>query len=211
MSERSYRHPDAIILVFARAPVVGQVKTRLARRIGPAAATRWHRQMTLKTLTTLHAARLAPVWLVGVPDIRHPFFFSCRRRFSLRLRRQSRGDLGRRMNHALCQALRVANRAVLIGTDCPALGYADLDAALQHLARGAEIVLGPSTDGGYVLVGANRPAPGLFHGIDWGTERVMAQTYRRLSTLNRSWRCLPPKPDVDHYADLQTARRAGWL
>jgi glycosyltransferase A (GT-A) superfamily protein (DUF2064 family) len=104
-----------VVIVFARAPRAGQVKTRIARRIGDAAAVRLHERLVRIALATARAARCGPVELhVGA---RHASF----RRLQVPVRLQRGADLGSRMHHALCRALRRHARAVLIGSDCPAL------------------------------------------------------------------------------------------
>jgi glycosyltransferase A (GT-A) superfamily protein (DUF2064 family) len=91
-----------------------------------------------------------------------------------------RGDLGRRMNHALNRTLTGGHHAVLIGGDCVSLGAAELRAAFDQLAAGRDAVLGPAADGGYVLIGLRQPVPALFQGIAWSTPTVLAATRRRL-------------------------------
>lgn len=96
--------------------------------------------------------------------------------------------------------------AVLIGGDCASLGEAELRAALGLLAAGHEAVLGPAADGGYVLIGLNRPCPMLFRGIAWSTPTVLAATRRRLGQAGLDWAELPPGWDVDTPADLRRLR-----
>src|SRR5690606_34901663 len=86
--------------------------------------------------------------------------------------------------------------------DCPALTVQHLQAAADALRQGADVVCIPAEDGGYVLVGLHQPQPGLFGGIDWSTERVMAQTRQRARTLGLALCALAPLWDVDTPADL---------
>ena len=190
------------VLVFAKAPSVGHVKTRLAPRLGAWGAARLHERLTQHALRTALAARCGPVELHGTR--RHALFLHYGKRLGVRLRVQRGADLGERMHHALARA----RGAILIGTDCPELRAADLRRAARLLRGGTEVVIAPARDGGYVLIGARRSSPRLFAGIEWGSERVYAETVRRLEALRWSWRALREMQDVDRPADLGALR---WL
>jgi hypothetical protein len=109
------------------------------------------------------------------------------------------------MHRALARALRGAERAVLIGADCPALTPAYLREAIAAL-EGADVVLGPARDGGYVLVGARRVAPALFDGIAWGSSRVLDEQRACLRALGWRWSELATLWDVDRPEDLERVR-----
>lgn len=207
----TWQFPDARLLIFAKSPVPGRVKTRLAGQLGARGAAELYKRLLRRTLAIARAARLCPVELWCAPDARHGFFADCRRDYGVRLRRQRGGDLGRRMNHALNRALAGKAYAVLIGGDCASLGAAELREALDHLATGREVVLGPAADGGYLLVGLHRPCPALFRGIAWSTPTVLAATRRRLDRAGLAWVELPAGWDVDTPADLRRLRRSGLL
>lgn len=204
----SLSFPDTRLLIFAKAPVPGRVKTRLAGRLGTRGAAALYQKLLHRTLRIAHRARLCPIELWCAPDARHGFFVACRREYGITLRRQCAGDLGRRMNHALNQTLAAGHPAVLIGGDCASLGEAELRTAFGLLAAGHEAVLGPAADGGYVLIGLNRPCPALFRGIAWSTPTVLAATRRRLRRAGMNWAELPPGWDVDAPADLRRLRRS---
>lgn len=201
--------PQARLLVFAKAPVPGQVKTRLAGKYGPRGAARLYQAMLRSTLAMATAAALCPVQIWCAPNITHPFFASCRRDYGVTLKTQSGGDLGRRMDLALRQALRESSWAVLIGGDSLSLGPAELRAALVALAAGQDAVLGPAADGGYVLIGLRRPCPALFQGVAWGESSVLAATRRRLQRAGMAWFELPAGWDMDYPADVRRLRRSG--
>jgi len=206
-----YRYPDARIVLFAKAPVPGTVKTRLARRYGPAGAARLHRRMTERAAATLADSGLAPVELSCAPDVRHPFFARCRSRYGIALGRQGSGELGQRMHRVISHRLREARRVVIVGSDCPALTADYVAAALDALGDGRDAVLGPSDDGGYVLIGARRPMPEVFRGMAWGSSRVLAASLARLRRHGYSHACLPALWDVDVPADRVRAARLGLL
>jgi hypothetical protein len=141
------------------------------------------------------------------PSPAHGFFAACRRDYPLTLHAQRGADLGRRMQRALAWTLRDSRYAVLIGSDCPALTPAVLRNAFRALRAGSDVVLVPALDGGYVLIGMRRPAARLFHGIEWGSARVLQQTRRRLRQLGLNWVELPALADVDRPEDLRRMQR----
>ena len=198
--------PRGRIVVFARAPRPGRCKTRLIPALGATGAAALQRRLALRTVQEACGTG-APVELWCAPDTHHAFFARCRRAPGVRLRRQPAGDLGRRMALALRAA---AGPAVLVGSDCPGLTAADLRAALAALAR-HDCVLQPSTDGGYVLIGARRLEPRALAGIHWSSGRELAQTRRRFARLGLRWTELPARDDLDTPGDYRRARRAGLL
>ena len=189
-----------MIIVFARAPVPGEAKTRLVPKLGAWRAARLHARLTLHALRTAQLADRA-VELHGTR--RHTFFKDLKLKFRL----QRGKDLGERMHHALSKA---KGPAILIGTDCPMLTPADLRRAARWLRGGCEVVLAPAEDGGYVLIGARRISPEVFRGIEWGSSSVYQGTARRLSDLGYRWRALRPVWDVDRPEDLERLRALRW-
>jgi rSAM/selenodomain-associated transferase 1 len=199
--------PDAALIVFARAPVAGRVKTRLAPLLGEQGAARLYAQMLERTLRTALAARIGRVELYCAAGINSAYFRKIKKRFGIRLRPQGRGNLGERMY----RALRRHPGAVLIGSDCPALRPADLRAAARALHAGADAVLSPAEDGGYPLIGLRRASRRLFDGVSWGGGRVLEQTRRRLARLGWRWTELRTLWDVDRPEDVARLRRSGLL
>lgn len=200
------RFPAARILLFAKAPEPGRVKTRLLPAIGAEAAARLYEQLLCTTVARLEAAQLAPIQLWCAPDTRHPVFAGLRRRHGLSLWQQQGEGLGARMEQAAGTALREADQVLLIGGDCPALEAVHLEQALGWLASGMDAVIGPAEDGGYVLLGLRRVDPGLFRGMPWGGDRVLSETRERLRRLQWSWQELPLLWDLDRPADLERYR-----
>ena len=132
----SLSFPDARLLIFAKAPVPGRVKTRLAGQLGTRGAAALYQKLLRRTVRIAYNARLCPIELWCAPDARHGFFAACRQEYGVTLRRQCAGDLGRRMNRALNQTLAAGHPAVLIGGDCASLGETELRAAFGLLAAG---------------------------------------------------------------------------
>ena len=192
-----------MILVFAKAPVAGTVKTRLIPTLGAQGAAQLHRRMVRHTLQTACATGERVV-LYCAPDVTHDFFAACAEEFGISLAEQSGDELGARMAHALRDTLRTERRAVLIGTDCPALTVDVLQAALDALETHDHVFV-PVEDGGYALVGA-RAASGagalLFENMIWSHAQVMAHTRQRLRESGANWRELETLWDVDEAPDL---------
>lgn len=203
--------PEAALVVLAKAPQPGRVKTRLAPVLGERGAARLHARLVEDTLRVAARARFARVELHCAPRMRDPFFASLARRHRVALRAQGAGDLGARMQRAFERVLRTAHAVVLIGTDCPVLRAADLRAAASALRDGADAVFCPAEDGGYALIGLRRVSTRLFSGIEWGSARVMAQTRARLRRLRWRWRELRTVWDVDRPEDHSRLRRSGLL
>ncbi len=189
------------LLVFARPPVPGRVKTRLIPVLGAEAAAALYGRMLDRILTTASRFRAAEAELWCDTDL--PIGEDCRELaagFGISLHCQQGGDLGARMHHALAAAPSEAG-AVLIGSDCPAYSVDYLSLAFAAL-RDHDAVLGPALDGGYVLIGVKRSQPRLFQDILWGGSEVMEQTRERLRELNWRWAELPALRDVDRPEDL---------
>jgi rSAM/selenodomain-associated transferase 1 len=183
-----------LIIVFARAPVLGQAKTRLIPRLGEWRAARLHERLTRQALRT---ARLASDVVELHGTRRHGFF----KRLGVRFRVQRGKDLGERMYYALSRARRPA---ILIGTDCPMLRPADLRRAARWLRGGCDAVLAPAEDGGYALIGLRRAKQEFFEGIGWGGPRVYSDTVKKLARYR--WRALRQVWDVDRPEDLERLR-----
>ncbi len=206
------RFPDARIQVFAKSPEPGRTKTRLIPLLGEAGAAAFHARLVHERLGMLTAAGLCPVELWCSPSSSTVFFRDCGERHDISLHDQSAGDLGVRMHRALASVLDRADAAVLVGTDCPSLGPADIDEAFSELYQGADVVLGPAHDGGYYLVAMQQPTPAIFSGMPWGTSAVLAESVKRLEQLGLSYHCLSVRRDVDtpeDYRRLYNSHEAG--
>lgn len=193
--------PQARILIFAKTPVPGRVKTRLIPVLGPAGAAALQRRLLERILHLAMDARLCPVECWYWPSLDDPAFERWRGDPDLSFHRQPAGDLGERMCAAAARALRAAQRVLIIGADCPLWTGQDLEAALAALDD-HDAVVTPAEDGGYLLLGLRRAAAELFDGVPWGTDRVMAETRARLAGLGWRWRELRTLWDVDRPEDL---------
>lgn len=199
--------PDTTLLVFARAPIPGQAKTRLIPALGQAGAAELHARLVQHTLNHAVAAGVGPVTLWCAPDDKHPFFAECAREFGIDLQVQQGDNLGRRMAHALACSLRTFRYVLLIGTDCPTLGSATLRDAARRLKENTSAVFVPAEDGGYALIGVRDCVPSVFDGIAWGSDSAMAQTRRHLRAQDIRWQELPLHADIDTPHDLQRLKQ----
>lgn len=202
-----------VLQVFTRVPRAGRVKTRLVPRLGAHGAMQLHRLLAERALAAATEAAQAAgaarqLWFDG--DAGDPWLLAARARDgALGVCPQVGGDLGERMHAALEAGCSTGQGAVLFGTDCPGLDAACLGQAIDALATGADLVLGPVEDGGYVLIGLRRPCAALFRGVPWSTDAVLATTLAIAGTEGLVTRLLPVRWDVDRPADLERLRSLG--
>ena len=190
------------VLVLAKAPRPGAVKTRLAPLLGAEGAAALHARLVKHTLKTAARAALGPLELPGDPAD-DDFLRYCATQFGAALLAQSSGDLGNRMQAAFERALAHGGRAILVGSDCPALTPRHLRLAAKALDQGHDAVFTPTEDGGYALIGLARCDARLFRDIPWSTEGVMAETRRRIADLGWSGLELDTLWDVDRPEDWE--------
>ena len=194
------------IVIFAKAPLPGSVKTRLIPALGAEGAATLARRLLAHALQQALAADMGKVELCMSPPPSDPDWCGVAIPGAVQRTAQGEGDLGARM---ACAARRVtqnkesADRSVLlIGTDCPALTASGLKQAAQQLEHHDAVLL-PAHDGGYVLLGLKSPCPELFDQIPWSTSVVAAETLRRMAALSlRVWQG-PMLHDIDEPTDLQ--------
>lgn len=196
---------DVRIIVFAKAPVPGLVKTRLASRLGAAGAAALHARLVERTLATAATSGVGPLELHCAPDITHPFFAACATRHGAALFAQTGHDLGDRM-YAAC---RDRLPGIIVGSDCAALTADHLRQASNRLKNREDAVFIPTEDGGYALLGLTRTDPALFDRIPWGTETVMARTRERLHALGWRWVELETLWDIDRPEDYDRLAQSG--
>jgi rSAM/selenodomain-associated transferase 1 len=198
--------------ILAQAPVPGRVKQRLADEVGPSVAAEVYWQVGRRVVAAVaapglrttvwyapaHEAAFVREWLEGVGRIE--------------LRPQPTGTLGARLvfafgRHFQDGAARGGGGAVIVGTDCPGVDRRLVNEAFTALNR-SDLVIGPTLDGGYYLLGLRTPAPDLFRDVRWGTGAVAAQTRARAAALGLRTQLLRPLRDVDTARD---ARALGLL
>ena len=197
------------VLIFAKAPVPGQKQNPADSAIGRPRGCRCGGRLTTHVLQAV--APLAQVsagfdlWLWGASA--HPVLQAWADQYELGLKIQSEGDLGQRMRYCFKTSFEDgAEHTLLIGSDCPGMSAAYLRRASAALER-TDLVLGPAQDGGYVLIGCKALYESLFDEIEWGSERVLAQTVARARALNLSVTLLETLWDVDRPDDWLRYRR----
>jgi uncharacterized protein len=189
------------VIVFAKAPRAGHAKTRLIPALGADGAAQLAERLLQHAVAQAVAACVGPVELCVTPDAIDHALRALAERHPVTLSAQGDGDLGQRMARAFERVLRSHRRALLIGTDAPGLDAAYLQRGACALDD-ADAVFGPAADGGYTLVGLRQPAPGLFAGMRWSHDQVMAQTRDRIARLGLRHVELPLLHDIDEPADL---------
>jgi hypothetical protein len=192
-----------LVAVVAKAPRAGDVKTRLCPPLTPGDAADLHAAFLADTadlVTGLAGVRGA---FVFTPAEDEPYFARLAPAFVRVL--QQGPDLGARLQHAFAALFATGARVVVaVGADTPTLPAALITDAVSRLADDrADVVLGPTDDGGYYLVGLRRPAPALFDGIAWSTPAVLGETLQRAETAGLRVALLPPWFDVDTPVDLE--------
>lgn len=204
----------AALVIFAKAPIAGQVKTRLCPPLTGDEAATLHGSFVLDTLerTRAAAAKLGlPVdrYLACAPSSALVFFKIMEERQAVALLDQEGDDLGARMNRAFeTMFARGYRRVLIVGTDVPTLPLDHYAQALALLDR-HDLVLGPALDGGYYLIGLAKPAPALFDEIPWSTDRVLALTCEKAGLLGLRHALIPAWRDVDTIDDLLALIEAG--
>jgi len=199
---------STVLQVFAREPVPGTVKTRLAATVGDLRAAAVYRELTLVTMDHALRARtdgvVTAIELWCTPRAGSAWFRECALAAGASLHAQSEGSLGTRMRHALASGLVRADRVLLIGTDCPLLDAATLAAASTELSD-HDAVLGPAEDGGFVLVGTRVPLG--FEGVRMSTAHAATDTLAAWARDGIRFAVLPPLWDVDEAKDFDRWER----
>jgi rSAM/selenodomain-associated transferase 1 len=187
------------IAIFAKRPSVGQVKTRLIPVLGSAGATDLARSFLLDAVKLARQLEGTDVIVFYSPHDQQPAFRELVGS-SAELMPQNGNDLGARMSNAFNDlSLRGYEFAALIGTDLPTLPLNRLKSALDTTRP---VVLGPSLDGGYYLIGLRKLHMELLEHIEWSTTKVLGQTLDRVGALGLDVECLEPWYDVDTPDDL---------
>ena len=190
------------LVVFAKAPVMGRAKTRLAAGIGNVHALRLYRAMTARVLRNVRDARWRTVVAVS-PD---------RARVKLWEGVATVPQGGGSLSPRLARAMDVRGPVCVIGTDCPQVGARDVADAFA-LLRTHDVVLGPADDGGFWLVGARKAEAwaeaGMFAGVRWSTEHALADVRGNVERAGGRVGELRTLVDVDDVAALAAVRAVG--
>lgn len=206
----SLQRAESALIIFAKAPIPGQVKTRLCPPLTPDEAASLHGSFVLDALErSREADAKGPVtvdrFLACAPPADHVFFKIMEERQRVRLLPQSGDNLGARMDQAFKEVFSLGyQRALVVGTDVPSLPSSCYREAFTLLSD-HDLVLGPSLDGGYYLIGLKRSVPDLFMEIPWSTDKVCSLTRTKAEALGLQTALLPTRRDVDTIDDLLAA------
>ena len=191
------------IILFAKAPVPGEVKTRLSPHLSPEDAALVQEAFIFDTLATLQRCKEVDLYLSCHPSVKHPFYEKAQMRFSLKLIDQGAGDLGDRMRRVISQLKSEGyDELVVLGSDSPSIPVEMIEDSFERLKK-SDLVIGPSIDGGYYLIGFSGELPPIFHGINWGSESVFNETMTRLKDSKIDCSVLPYWYDVDTIKELR--------
>jgi len=188
------------LVIFAREPVPGRVKTRLATGVGDEAAAEIYATLLEHTLQTAVRSDVEPmISLAADPDA------SWAATLGVPFEIQGRGDLGERMAECFTRRFSEgAGRTVIIGSDNAGLRPDHIRNAFAELEKHS-VVLGPADDGGYWLIGQRTPGIDLFTGVPWSSPKTLDATRSMLQTLDVEWHELETLPDIDTEKDLKQA------
>ncbi len=187
------------ICIFAKEPIAGRVKTRLAATIGDSAAARLASAFLHDTIALVRSLDLPFVvaWS-GAPEAAPA---------DVEIWPQGDGDLGARLERIFDRALLHSRWVIALGADSPGLPARNIHSAIEAL-RARDAVIGPAWDGGYYLLGLTRMQPRILSDIAWSTSRTCLDTTIRLCLHGYRTATLRPWFDVDEASDLQ---RLEWL
>lgn len=197
------QYPHGKIIIFARAPHAGMVKTRLASSLGDEQALQVYLQLLRQTVETACNSALAAVEIHVTEDPGHPVFTALAAEYALTIRSQRGSSLGQRMYSALADCLNSRRYCLLIGTDCPNITAEYLGEAFSVLQQEQDVVIGPAEDGGYVLIGARRVEEEWFNGIPWGSQQVLQASRTKLAAGKVRYSELKTLWDIDRLDDYQ--------
>ncbi len=194
------------VICFCKHPEPGMVKSRLAADLGEKQAADIYERLLNKTLSNITQniqETKFRLFLYCYPDTKHPALSIIEANYTLTLKQQSDGHLGDKMYQAINNHLSSNSNVVLIGTDCIEIDSSYITNAFKALETGNKIVLGPTCDGGYALIGASEINQSIFDSIDWSTSKVLEQTIMKLQNLEWNFSCLSKVRDLDRLEDYQ--------
>lgn len=196
---------DTELILFARSPVAGQAKTRMIPDLGEQGAAELAAALLEESVRQSVEIWPGTVSLRVWPDTGHECIDGIRDRYGITVASQVEGNLGTKMFAALNAAYERGVAAAVMGCDVPHCPAETLRAAHAFLARGRSVI-GPSSDGGYYLIGINPPDPGCFERIDWGGTKVFDTTLKRAARAGIHLIVLQQLNDIDTMADLEALR-----
>ncbi len=193
---------DNVLIYFCKHPEPGMVKSRLAKKLTEEKAAKIYKILLEYVLNKTHQKDIKN-YLYCYPNIDHPVLKQYSDKYTLELKNQGHGDLGAKMYQAIKKHLNESKKVVLVGTDCLELDMNYIEQAFDVLSKGNDIVLGPTIDGGYALIGADRIKKEIFENISWSSNTVTFETEQRISELGWKHKLLPYIRDLDTFEDYR--------
>lgn len=199
-----YKFERARVLLFAKEPQLGQVKTRMQPALTVEESMQLHSALTAYVAQQLNDWQLCPVQLQykKLSDGEPKFLSDLCTRFNFELHAQVVGDLGQKMAAAAKKNIEQGFAVILLGADCPFFEVELLVSLIECLQDDCDAALIPAHDGGYVAMALRSFNQEIFVGVDWGSEKVLAQTLAKMDRLQWRYQCLPALADIDRPEDL---------
>ncbi len=189
---------NTTLIIFAKNPIKGRVKTRLAKTTGPEKALQIYKELLAICKGYTQSLPFRKVLYHDLYSYNYGYW--PKEQFIQRI--QKGANLGDRMAIAFKEQFEYAKQVLIIGADCPYLGSTILQEAADKLKTN-DLVIGPSLDGGYYLMGMRHFEPSLFQNINWSTETVLTATIEKAKQLSLRIHLLPTLSDIDHYEDWE--------
>lgn len=192
------------LIVFAKHPVPGKVKTRLARHCGDTVAADIAIVLLTETIKLASNAWPGPRKLYCWPDTESGLFKQLARDYDFELVAQCPGPLGDKMFSALANESKQHGSAAVMGADVPHCPQEVLSQGFELMSDNKSVI-GPASDGGYYFLGLQKPDKEIFSDIDWGSEEVFVETIKRADVLGIKFKKLTVLQDIDNWQDLVAA------
>jgi len=203
---------DQCIILFAREPVLGTVKSRLSAALSPQETLTLYKRLLIQSINIACRYSGADVQVFSTPGIDHPLLRSYAKSHQMRLHIQTTGDLGARMIEAAESMLQKYQRVLIMGSDCPFITQAYLDDAFSSL-NDKHVAFGPALDGGFVLTASATSGlfEKVFRNVDWGESTVLESVLEHADSEEISYELLPPLQDIDRPEDLGLLEQVTWF
>lgn len=193
------------LIIFAKAPVPGQVKTRLQTHLSAEECAELHASFISETIRIADRVEGADIFISCHPCVEDPFFQKVAHDHEVRLIPQNGNDIGERMANAIRDTISAGyKKVIIIGSDSPDLPPEYIQEGFKRL-ESSDMVIGPATDGGYYLIGGKKELP-VFEGIPWSSDKVFEMTLKKARGHRLIFSVLSEWYDIDTWEDLQRFR-----
>ncbi len=193
--------PDIPLYLFAKAPVPGQVKTRMQPGLTGTGAAELAFMMLVQSVSKVRTHWPGSLALAVSPDQNHACFQDLRERYRMDIEVQTEGDLGKRIGHVLEKAIRESGCGAVMGSDVPHISGKILKQVHARLSK-QENIVGPTVDGGFYILGLHELDHGIFNLVDWGSNRVLSRLLKNLDSLGMDIGFCRKLRDIDTWSDL---------